>query len=240
MNTNDIIKRNGKATDLKVFQVTGDQYFVEASSGKVCYKVLYNDLNKSCVCPDYMNGINQNLNFICKHILAVSQANGNSVKIKALQNGKPKLDDRFISNIKGKDFVLYAGLLDLAHQIGINSVTVECIKFPSNENGNEAICRAIIESTNGQVFTELGDANPKNVNSLIREHILRMASTRAKARCFRDMTNIGLTALEELGDISDVVPTPTKTTKNKPKPVKPAATKGRVKNDKSNNSEYPF
>jgi len=32
-----------------------------------------------------------------------------------------------------------------------------------------------------------------------------MASTRAKARAFRDMDNIGMTCLEELGDLSDVI-----------------------------------
>jgi len=32
-----------------------------------------------------------------------------------------------------------------------------------------------------------------------------MASTRAKARAFRDMDNIGMTSLEELGDLNEVI-----------------------------------
>ena len=32
-----------------------------------------------------------------------------------------------------------------------------------------------------------------------------MASTRAKARCLRDFTNVGMTALEELGDLNEVI-----------------------------------
>jgi hypothetical protein len=32
-----------------------------------------------------------------------------------------------------------------------------------------------------------------------------MASTRAKARCLRDLDNIGITCLEELGDLSEVI-----------------------------------
>jgi hypothetical protein len=32
-----------------------------------------------------------------------------------------------------------------------------------------------------------------------------MASTRAKARAFRDLDNIGMTALEELGDLNDII-----------------------------------
>ncbi|SLM30774.1 Zinc finger SWIM domain protein (fragment) [Desulfamplus magnetovallimortis] len=123
------------------------------------------------------------------------------------ENGKscPKLKEQFISNIKGKDFVLYSGLLDLGHQIGIKSIKIEPIQYPTKENGMEAICMAIVTSKNEQVFTEIGDASPKNVNRMIAEHILRMAATRAKARALRDMTNIGMTALEELGDLDQVI-----------------------------------
>jgi len=116
---------------------------------------------------------------------------------------KPKLDDRFIKNIKGKDFVLYAGLLDLAHQIGLKSIRVETIQYPKNDNGMEAICKAHVESKNGEDFVEIADANPNNVAPLVKAHVLRMAATRAKARALRDMTNIGITCLEELGNIDD-------------------------------------
>ncbi len=112
-----------------------------------------------------------------------------------------RLDERFIKNIKGKDFVLYSGLLDLAHQKGLKSIQVEPIQYPTKDNGMEGICKAIVESPEGLEFTEIGDANPKNVNFMVKEHILRMAATRAKARALRDYTNIGITCLEELGEI---------------------------------------
>ena len=44
-----------------------------------------------------------------------------------------------------------------------------------------------------------------NCNAKVAKHIIRMASTRAKARCLRDMTNIGMTCLEELGDIAEAI-----------------------------------
>lgn len=116
----------------------------------------------------------------------------------------PRLDERFIKNIKGKDFVLYSGLLDLAHQKGLKSIHVEPIQYPTKDNGMEGICKAVVESPDGREFTEIGDASPKNVNSIIKEHVLRMAATRAKARALRDYTNIGITCLEELGDIDPV------------------------------------
>ena len=117
----------------------------------------------------------------------------------------PVLDERFISSIKGKEFVLYAGLLDLAHQKGIKSIHVEAMQYPTKANGMEGICKAFVESQNGEEFTEIGDANPKNVNKQIAEHVLRMAATRAKARALRDFTNIGMTCLEELGDLDSVI-----------------------------------
>lgn len=135
---------------------------------------------------------------------------------------EPRLNDKFIMSIKGKDFVLYSGLLDLAHQHGIKSINVEPVQFPTKDNGMEAICRVVVISADGQEFTEIGDANPRNVNVLVKEHVLRMAATRAKARAFRDLTNIGMTCLEELGDVdpvyqSETKPEASKTSGNKEK-----------------------
>jgi hypothetical protein len=117
----------------------------------------------------------------------------------------PKLDERFITNIKGKDFVLYAGVLDLATQKGLLRLEVELLQFPTKENGNECIARAIAESKTGEVFSDIGDANPNNCHELIVKHLIRMASTRAKARCLRDMCNISIVAVEELADFDDVL-----------------------------------
>jgi hypothetical protein len=118
---------------------------------------------------------------------------------------KPVLDDRFITTIQGKDFCIYAGLLDLAHQKGIQVIQVDVVQYPTKENGFEAIAKATVESKDGQTFIECGDANPRNVNPKISGHLIRMAATRAKARALRDFTNVGMTALEELGDPDDEV-----------------------------------
>jgi hypothetical protein len=67
----------------------------------------------------------------------------------------------------------------------------------------EAICKATVESTSGETYVEIADANPLNVTRMVVEHILRVAATRAKARALRDFTNIGMTCLEELGDLDD-------------------------------------
>jgi len=122
-----------------------------------------------------------------------------------LEKRKPKLDERFIKQVDGKDFVLYSGLLDLAHQKNLISMDVELIQYPGKDNDHTAVCRAIARTTTGGPFIDVGDANPNNCNSKVAKHLIRMASTRAKARCLRDLTNIGMTALEELADLSEVI-----------------------------------
>lgn len=111
-----------------------------------------------------------------------------------------KIDERFIVNLRGKQFVTYEGLLDLAHQNKLKSIKTELIQIPSKENNNQCIMKAIATTEDGKVFEGYGDADTSNVNSMISKHIIRMAETRAKARALRDLTNVGMTALEELGD----------------------------------------
>jgi hypothetical protein len=55
------------------------------------------------------------------------------------------------------------------------------------------------------VFSDIGDANPKNCHAMIVKHLIRMSSTRAKGRALRDMCNIGIACLEELADFDDVI-----------------------------------
>ena len=203
MTKEELAKRDDRSDDLQLFKVNDQEYFVESSKGKISYKVILNNGSKTCTCGDFASNIQSNPDFACKHILAVVNANGNVKNMNALKS-KPKLDERWITSIKGKDFVVYSGLLDLAHQLGLLSIYVEVVQLPSKENGNEAICKAITYSKDGQSFVDFGDANPQNVNSLVKNHILRVAATRAKARTLRDMTNIGMTCLEELGGDEDI------------------------------------
>ena len=130
---------------------------------------------------------------------------GNGKQDHPQDNLRPKFDERFITTISGRDFCIYAGLLDLAHQKGIQTIQVDVVQYPNKDNGFEAICKATVESKDGETFIECGDANPKNVNPKISGHLLRMAATRAKARALRDFTNIGMTCLEELGDLDEVI-----------------------------------
>jgi hypothetical protein len=107
------------------------------------------------------------------------------------------INEKFIINLQGKNFVTYEGLLDLAHQKNLKSIDVEILQVPTKENNMTAICKATA-ITDEERFTDIGDANPQSVNSTIQPHLIRMASTRAKARALRDLTNVGMTAIEEI------------------------------------------
>jgi len=99
-----------------------------------------------------------------------------------------------------KEVVTYAGVLALAHEDGLRSIRTKLVQVPSKENEQTAIVTAIVRTNKGD-FAGIGDANPGNVNSRIRPHIIRMAETRAKARALKDSQNIGIVALEELGEL---------------------------------------
>jgi len=108
----------------------------------------------------------------------------------------------FVKHLNGKDYVLYAGLLDEAHQQGLKGIETQLVQVPSSQNGQLAICLAKVTTEKG-TFTGLGDASPENVNRAMVNALIRLAETRAKARALRDAVNVNMMALEELGDTSE-------------------------------------
>ena len=110
-----------------------------------------------------------------------------------------EIKDRQGHVVATKEVVTYAGLLNRAHQEGLKEIETKLLQAPSAANEMTAISMAKVVTEKG-VFTEVGDANPSNVNSTIVPHIIRMAFTRAKARALRDAVNVGVIALEELTD----------------------------------------
>lgn len=117
--------------------------------------------------------------------------------------------EEFFIERQGKRFVLYAGLLEEAHERGLVSVETDLLRLEMDQQGEPvyALVRAkVLMSHEGQdrpdlrkTFTGIGDATRKNVGKMIAPHLIRMAETRAKARALRDAINVGVTALEEIG-----------------------------------------
>jgi len=207
MTAQEALKRNEKAQGLKAWQVDDTWFYVESEDGKIAYKCCISDHGDYCSCGDFASRAKNDPQFKCKHILAVMNSipKNEVMETQFMEKRRPKLDERFIKQVEGKDFILYAGLLDLAHQKNLVSMDVELLQYPSKDNDHTAVCKAIAKTMTGGPFIDVGDANPMNCNSKVAKHIIRMASTRAKARCLRDLTNIGMTALEELGDFSEVI-----------------------------------
>lgn len=108
--------------------------------------------------------------------------------------------DKHIVTLQGKDFILYSGLLVLAHKIGLESIDEEILECDW-QNGRFVV-RATVVTKSGK-YVGHGDATTKNTNRMILPHALRMASTRAKARALRDAVGLGMTSFEELGGYDD-------------------------------------
>jgi hypothetical protein len=133
--------------------------------------------------------------------------------------------DEFLITRQGKQYVLFAGLLDEAHGRGLKSIDTQLIQIPEEANGNVAIVKAVAEMEDGRRFSGLGDASPQNVSRNIAVHLIRMAETRAKARALRDAVNVGATALEELSDGDDSPPAEsfgTQSRSSRPTPIRDA------------------
>ena len=108
----------------------------------------------------------------------------------------------FVVERHGKSFVLYAGLLNMAHESGLTGIQTQLIQSPTDQNGNTAICSATVTlASDGheRCFTGIGDASPSNVPPAMQTSVIRMAETRAKARALRDAVNVGMASIEEEG-----------------------------------------
>ena len=114
--------------------------------------------------------------------------------------------EEFFIERHGKRYVLFQGLLDEAHSLGLKGIDTDLIQIPDESNGNVAIVKATAEMEDERRFSGIGDASPDNVGRSIAPHLIRMAETRAKARALRDAVNVGATAMEELSDGDDAPP----------------------------------
>lgn len=122
----------------------------------------------------------------------------------------------FLIERQGKQFVLYAGLLDLAHEKGLVSIQTEAVRL---EPGLAVFKATVTMDQNGaKTYEGHGDATEANVGRNIAPHFIRMAETRAKARALRDALNIGAASLEELGDDDEPAPARPQSPRRPPPP----------------------
>ena len=122
------------------------------------------------------------------------------IKQKREPSRNPNLIDKLknaghIVNLKGKDYILFAGLLVLAHENGLESIDTESVVV--NSETHTAVMITRVSGERG-TYTGHGDAAPDNLTKMMIPSYLRMAETRAIARALRMYLGIGMTCLSEL------------------------------------------
>ena len=60
------------------------------------------------------------------------------------------MDPKFLVNLSGRDYPLYAGVLAEAHERGLLGIETQIIQIPTEENGNVAIVKATVRMKDGR------------------------------------------------------------------------------------------
>lgn len=111
----------------------------------------------------------------------------------------PKLNQQHVIDLQGKQYVTYNGLLDYAHQKGLQSLQTELVSHDHEKGIYIFKATAILHDGLRQTtFISHGDATKDNVSGMTKASFIRMADTRAKSRALRDALNVAAVTLEEL------------------------------------------
>jgi SWIM zinc finger len=151
-------------------------------------------VNGSCDCQDFQRAPDH----YCKHRLAAALEKRVQAALRTPEPPKssPAIPEQFLVMIQGKPFVKYAGLLHVAHERGLASLT----ETWTYNDAELSLAHAVATFDDGRCFEGSGDATPANTNRKVAPHFRRVALTRAKARALRDALNIDLCSVEELGE----------------------------------------
>ena len=103
---------------------------------------------------------------------------------------------QYVALIQGRPFVKFAGLLAMAHERGLLTLTVAW----TYNDAELSLAHAVATFADGRRFAECGDATPANVTKKVAPHFRRVALTRALARCLRHALGVDLVAVEELAE----------------------------------------
>lgn len=108
----------------------------------------------------------------------------------------PRIPREFLYDRKGTTAIRWGGLLHLAHAAGLHRMQVDVVTVTPDL----AVMRATACFNDGGEWTDIGDATPTNVGKDMAPAFIRMASTRAMARCLRTALDIPYVCSCELAD----------------------------------------
>jgi hypothetical protein len=158
-------------------------------------------VDSACSCKDFAEAAPHKF---CKHRLARAlflrtMEAAKAYQVPALPEVQPdatptEVPAQYLIPMHGKTFILYNGLRYLAEQRGLRDIQVTPISVTSEL----AVFQATAHFDCGRTWSEIGDATPSNVGKKVAHAFIRMAATRAKARCLREALRIDLVAFEEL------------------------------------------
>ena len=113
----------------------------------------------------------------------------------------------------GRWYVTHSGLLRVAHRRRCRGIITTVEEDLSNPASSSWVVKATVYTNDdSKGFVGYGDANPRNVSTLVLGAEMRIAETRAVNRALRKAYGIGLCSVEELGVLSSrPEPSPRKT-----------------------------
>jgi hypothetical protein len=186
---------------------------VEVGSSSDPMKV-YHLRGRTCQCQDFTSG--KAPEGWCQHVIAACIAK-RVEQVRAHQGQTPPatevpvpapepepelpatevvqgIDPKFIVWIQSRPFVRHSGLLKLAHERGLQSLTVEW----THNDPELSLAHAVAVFQDGRRFEESGDSALGNVGKKVAHAWRRMSLTRASARALRLALGCDLVAVEEL------------------------------------------
>jgi hypothetical protein len=168
----------------------------ETEQGKF-YTVFCDGVRIRCECPGFVTHKKcKHLDRVRNHYLKEHEGGREPEEEGMVVPDPPATPSKWVKQIHGKDFITYEGLLALAHEQGLTALSA----WLTHLDDKIAIACAEAIFKDGRTFLEAADATPDNVNVMVKAHFPRVALTRAKARVLRDALNIGMVAVEELGE----------------------------------------
>ena len=114
---------------------------------------------------------------------------------------KEDIDRKYILSVKGKEFITFAGLLDVATKNGLQKLVVKQLTIDAERQVATCIVDAEFFNTDKgtRVFSGVGSGTMDNCSDFVKAHWVEMAHTRANARALRNALNIDMVGIEELG-----------------------------------------
>ena len=203
---------NGRVDKAVALVLQGDVELLPDGTARVFRQsngvTSYHVVNGHCDCHDFERAPSQ----WCKHRIAAGLQTRVAARLPQADDQPPEdqppdapapvpvvatsgsrtIPAQYLQQIQGKPFIKYAGLLQMAHDRGLQALRATW----TFNDGELSLAHAVATFAFG-TFEESGDSTPQNAQR-VGLHWRRLSLTRAKARCLRDALGIDLCAVEEM------------------------------------------